>query len=259
MPRPLDNVVVWNQRVTPGNRVIPPHLKLAILSRGRIALPPQNIKWMLDEAVDRGSTWPTRLPADLATLFPELPVTIELFLNQRPAMTLDEINQTLTAYLSLRRQRHLPECFRLLFSWQSHGKRQTLERNLDVDFRRLYARARVLPPREDTSRYILVVYVCFPPKLARFIAPEQRQLPGPPPVLAQQKPPLDGRTSRNAERHLRDAPTTSANSLGEQVGHYIPVRVLDKAEWDKAEAEKAFPEKSNLFGKSETPKDKTDS
>ena len=228
---PLEKVVVWKARATPGERIIPAHLKLAILSRGRILVPAANVKWLLELAVQNGATWPQRLQADLAQIIPKVPVTIELFFNQRPTMTEDQIDTTLQAYLALRHKQHLPQCHLLLFAWGTNAKRRQLEQLLGVDFTRLYSRPRVrVGPNED-HRYILLAYACLPAQITRFIAPEPKTPVAPPPPT-QRMPPLAGLTSVTTERNLRKGPTTSSESLGEQTGHAIGVRVLDKAEKD---------------------------
>jgi hypothetical protein len=218
--------MAWKERATLGERIIPPHLKLAALARGHISLPPENVKWLLDEAIEKGASWLSRLSCDLTLIFKELHVTIELFLNQRPAMTDEEIKDTLYAYLSLRRTQRLQCCHFLPFKAGVHTERRTFEQFLDVDLTELYKRANITSSGREPRRYILLAFVCLPKEITKFISPiptTARPATG--------KPPLKGMLSVIA--NLRKEPSDSSELLGENAGSSIPVAILDKAEDDK--------------------------
>lgn len=224
MPTPLTRVDVWKARALPTQRVIPPHLKLAILSRGHVLLPTQNVQWLLHIAEQRGASWVGRLTADLWRVFPKLPVTVELFLNQRLSMTNGDIDTTLQAYLSLRHAKYLSHCRFLLFAWATHEEnRQKLETLLDVDLALLYSRPQVHLGPGDERRYILLTYVCLPHRIVDFIAPQRGQ-PAPSPL------PLMGMTSVSTRRMLRTDPDPARpeTERGEQTGDAVHVEVLEK-------------------------------
>lgn len=231
MPKKLTDVVTWKARAIPGRRVIPPHLKLAILSRGRVELPTKNVRWLVDRAEARGSTWPGRLTRPLEKIFSELPVTIELFQKQFKSMTPPDIEHALQAYLTLRHGRHLSQCLYILFSAVPHSDRKSLERLLDLDISRLYSRPRVSVRARDRDRYWLVAYVCIPHRLAHYLRPPVPKAPPPPPP-PQTMPALEGLTARNVERWIREQPGENAPKLGDQDGDVVPVRVLNKAKAD---------------------------
>src|SRR6056297_4225 len=119
----LEDVVVWKGRTDPRNRVIPDHLKLGILSRGRITLPTANVEWILDIVRADGQTWPDRLRRDLDEVFDSISVTIDLFQNQRPGMTMGDIEHTLEEYLVHYRHRHYPGCI-IVFQVLTHDRRR---------------------------------------------------------------------------------------------------------------------------------------
>ena len=156
----LTNVVIWKARAVPGQRVIPPHLKLAILSRGRVKLEVPRIQWLVDNAERQGASWPRRLSKPLTEIFSELPVTIELFQKQRTALTSDEIDAAFSGYLELRRRRHLADCFQLVYAWAPHVGRAELEANLELDLTRLFMRPRVYARPRPGDPYLLLTYVC---------------------------------------------------------------------------------------------------
>jgi hypothetical protein len=225
MTTKLQDVVIWKPRAVPGARVIPPHLKLAILSRGRINLPTGRVLWLVDEVKSRGSTWLGRLTKPLPEIFKELGTTVELFLKQRRAMSPAEIDESLAGYLRLRREAHLSNCWFLLFTWRPHILRSEIEKRLDLDLSRLFIRPRVYDrPRVDDP-YVLLVYICIPKSIQRFL----RTGPAPPPPLTVAMPPLAALTTRNTEMTLRSAPSVNGASLGEQDGHQVRVTVLGKA------------------------------
>jgi len=233
MPKKLVDVVIWKARALPGQRVIPPHLKLAILSRGRIHLPVSNVMWLVEGLAEtQGVTWVKRLRKPLPEIFAELPVTIELFWKQRASMTEIEIQEAVNGYLTLRRKQHLPQCFYILWTWTPHAELKKLEQLLDLDLTRLYSKPRVSVPTRDRDRYLLVVYVCILNRVVHYLRPAVPQPPLPP---AQAMPPLEGLTAGNVERNLRTQPSLSATILGDQDGDVQPVRVLNKAKADGLE------------------------
>jgi len=225
----LKNVVTWKGRNDPGDRVIPDHLKLAILSRGRITLPTANVKWQVEIARRLGQTWPDRLRRDLADIFADVRVTVELFQNQRLTMADDTITDVLQNYLALCRLRHMPGCL-LVFNWVPHDRRAYLEKNLNLDLSLLFRKPRVRAHRKKPRRYLILVYACFPEKeLARYVAPAKI---APPPLPKTPMPPLEAMTSPSTSFRLRDNPGSAGKILGVQVGDEVPVRVLDKQQAD---------------------------
>lgn|GEM_PF-6924627 len=231
MPSTLTDVIVWIPRANPANRIIPPHLKLAILSRGRILIPAERAQFFLDVARENGATWPGRLTKNLKDIEQSYPATFELFLNRRTTMSQEEISQSLAGYLALRRERHLKDrCWQLLFVWGIAGNRKTLESRLDVEITELFRKPHVrVRPRDDPFLYIINCYVCLPAVVRRFIAPEPKVMP-PPPSLINPMPLLEGQTRVNAEAHLRNAPSKSATSKGVLAGKVARVTVSDKTE-----------------------------
>jgi hypothetical protein len=223
----LVDVVTWKGRTRPGHRIIPRHLKLAILARGRIDLPSSSVEWLVDLARQRGETWPDRLDMPFADIVDSVAVTIEL-LWQQPATMLDsEVDSTIAPYLRLRHQRHLRHCWFVLYGWTRHATREALTRPLDLDIARLYAKPRVFPRARDQDRYIVVAYACIPPAVIRHIKPEFPE-PEPPPAPPSDMPALEGLTASNVMRHLRTEASTSAESLGELIGQRQWVDVLTK-------------------------------
>lgn len=228
MPEKLSDVVVWKDRTIPDKRVIPDHLKLAILSRGRLKLPSENAEWLLDVVRENGQSWPDRLRRPLPEIFDDLRVTVDLFQNQRRAMTMADIKTVLENYLILYRLKYLPDC---LVVWQalSHDNRDELETNLDTDLSLLFQRPRVRPDPRKPKRYILLVYACIPTAIHQYIAPERAT----PPVPAQRMPRLDAITSPSTSYNIRDSPGEAGRILGKQVGDVISVWVTGKDRADE--------------------------
>jgi hypothetical protein len=220
----LTDVVGWAGRNIPGERVIPAHLKLAILTRGRVILPTSQVEWLLDVARAAGHTWPNRLRRDLPDIVARVPIVVELFMNQRPSLTGLEIAEVFTGYLSLRRRRHLPRTV-LLWTWRTHDRRRNLEDDLDLDIGLLFAKAHVRERRDAPEQFLLLVYACLPDTITAFVAPER---PGPPSLPPSPMPPLLAVTSPSTSMNLRDAAGDSSNVLGRQVGHIVPVDVVGK-------------------------------
>ena len=89
----LSHVVAWKPRVGPVRRVIPSHLKLAILTRGWAFVPADRMSYFLDVARREGATWPDHLSGPLTEIGSTFPVTVELFFRQRDSMTEAEIKE----------------------------------------------------------------------------------------------------------------------------------------------------------------------
>lgn len=229
MPNKLESVVLWKGRTVPGERVIPEHLKLAILARGRVALPTSNVLWLLDVVRANGESWPDRLRRSLPEIFDKVRVTLDLFQNQRPGMTDQDIQDALQAFLIRYRLQHYPGC---ILIWQAlpHTRYKDMERKLDLDMSLLFQRPRVRVQLRDPRRYFLLLYVCVPQEVERYIAPEH---PAPPTAPSQRMPPLEALTSPSTAFNLRMGPGEASQSLGEQDGDVVPVKVLDKAKADE--------------------------
>jgi len=225
-----DEVTTWKARVDPDRRVIPPHLKLAILSRGRVQLAAERVSYFLDAVRAAGAKWPDRLTAGLDAVAPDYPLAIELFLNRRLTMTPDEIREAIQGYLVIRRETELKDCWQLLFVVLPVSERKTIETKTDVDISMLFKKPRVtLRPSDDPYQYVLVAYVCLPNAVAKLVGPEPKPpLPPAPPPLA----PLPGRLKPNTEFHLRVAPGKSEQSLGVQAGTAAGVTVSLKTQVD---------------------------
>ncbi|WP_110007190.1 hypothetical protein [Geodermatophilus normandii] len=236
--------------MAPGNREIPAHLKLAILARGRIAVPPASVSSLIEAARRRGATWPDRLRAPLEQLSSALPLTVELFLIQRAGMTADEIDEAITGYLMLRKAQEYPRSAAV--EWQrvlvrSNEDRAALEQALALDVSRLFVRSRVqLDARTAAPQHLLLAYVYLPAGLQRYLRADPNLtsplLPAPvfPTPTRLDKvpamPPLEGRTDPHDELHLRAGPSAGtdparppAASLGVLAGHQGRVAILDKA------------------------------
>jgi hypothetical protein len=241
--RVLEKVVVWRPRVAPGRRLIPAHLKLAILARGRIAVPPTSVSSLIDAARRRGATWPDRLRVPLEKLFSALPLTVELFLVQRAGMTADEIDEAITGYLTLRKAQEYPRS--AVVEWQrvlvrSNQDQAALEEALALDVSRLFARSRVrLDARTAAPQHLLLAYVYLPAGLQRYLRADPKLTSPllPPPFFptptrldkVPAMPPLEGRTDPHDELHLRAGPSAGTASLGVLAGHQGRVTILDKA------------------------------
>ncbi len=228
MRRKLEQIILWKDRNIPGERVIPDHLKLAILSRGRIALPADRFDWILNIVRASGETWPDRLVRDLSEIFYDLSVTIELYRHQRPSLTDEEITEVFRHYLILNRARFHPDCI-LPFAWVPHTRKKWLEKTLDLDITDLFRKPRVRMEPKRPRGHVLLLYVCIPDGIRKFVVPERPVAPTPP---ASPMPPLEGLTSPSTSYNLRDQPGGAGNIIGTQVGHEVPVRVLDKRKVD---------------------------
>jgi hypothetical protein len=225
-------VVVWRGRVTPGNRRIPKHLKLAILSRGRIRLPAERVRWLLD--LHRGTGWVRRLSVDLLQEVPWVDVTIELFLNQRVGhLSEAQINAAFGQYLRIRQARHFAGCPYVLWEARRAVWQTTFERRLKIELKTLFERARVpMRPQMDSSdrqRFWLMVYASFPRGIEKYISPKKTDIapPSPPPAPTEPMPPLQGRIVPSCY-NLRAGPSEKGEILGAVVDEELPVTVIDK-------------------------------
>lgn len=229
----LTGIVLWKGRTDPAKRVIPPHLKLAILSRGKIMVPADRIEFFLNVVRDNGETWPDRMDAKLADIRPEYPVTFELFQNQRLLITPEEIRESIQGYLVLRHKQQLAKhCWMILFTTTPGTDRMTIQTAMDVDIGELYRKPQVvIRPKDDQYRYVLVCYVCLPPDVQKHVIAKDKFAPAAP-ALPSAMPALDGVLKANAEVHIRKDGTTSAASLGVLAGTAARVLVTDKKEAD---------------------------
>jgi hypothetical protein len=231
----LTKVILWKGRTDPAHRVIPAHLKLAILSRGSLPIAADAVTPFLDIARASGATWPDRLTGPLGDAGPAFPVTFELFQNQRLTLTPNEISEAIDGYLVLRRKNELSDsCWLLIYSWVLARDRTMLERRFDVDLGELFRRPHVtVRSSDDPFRYLLVYYVCLPLAVSRLVAPAKpRRSPSPLPPRPTGKPSILGVLKPNTELHFRDGPSTSAKSLGVQAGTAARVTVKDKQKTD---------------------------
>lgn len=226
-------VVVWKGRNTPGRRRIPKRLKLAILSRGRIRLPVENVKWLLDAYKDAG--WVSRLTVDLSRVLSWVDVTVELYLNMRPdTLTAEKAGAVLAQYLNLRQKKYMKNCPFLLYGVHKAVGKKVLEQRLGVNLERLYRRPRVpLPKRmreKDRERFWLLVYAAFPSEIAKYVAPEEkptpRPLPSPTPVTGKM-PPFIAKIVPSCY-NFRKEPAVTSDILGAIVDKTIWVTVTDK-------------------------------
>ena len=227
----LKGIILWKGRTDPANRIIPPNLKLAILSRGKIMVPADRIEFFLDVVRDQGGTWPDRMDAKLADIQPEYLVTFELFQNQRLTMTPDEIRESIQGYLVLRQKQQLASmCWMVLFTTTPGNDRLTIQTAMDVDVGELYRKPQVvIRPKDDPYRYVLVCYVCLPPSVQAHVFAKDTFAP-PAPPLPSAMPALDGVLKSNAEVHIRKDATITADSLGVLAGTAGRVKVTDKKE-----------------------------
>lgn len=225
-----DEVTTWKGPFDLDRRVIPPHLKLAILSRGQVQIAADRVPFFLDVARAGGAKWPDRLTAGLDTVAPAYPLTIELFRNQQLTMTSDEIREAIQSYLVIRRETELKGCWQLLFVVLPVTDRRTIETKTDVEISTLFKKPHVIVrPSDDRFQFVLVAYVCLPNAVAKLVGPEAKPvLPPAPPPLA----PLVGRLKANTEFHLRVAPGESEQSLGVQAGTGARVTVSLKTQVD---------------------------
>ena len=229
----LKGIILWKGRTGPANRIIPPNLKLAILSRGKIMVPADRIDHFLNVVRDNGETWPDRMDAKLVDIQPEYLVTFELFQNMRLTLTPDEIRESIQGYLVLRQKQQLEKmCWMVLFTTSPGAERQTIQTAMDVDIGELYRKPQVvIRPKDDPYQYVLVCYACLPPAVQQHVFGKDKFAAPAPPLLSSM-PPLDGVLKANAEVHIRKDGTTSADSLGVLAGTAARVSVIDKKEAD---------------------------
>jgi len=246
----IENVVVWPARTDPGNRVIPAHLKLAILSRGRVLVPPATVAPLIARARSRGESWPDRLGTTLERIFDRLPLTVELFLMQRRGMSVDQIEATIQAYLTQQKARSPSRC--AFIEWMqvrlhSVEDRTRFEKQLDLDTSLLFSRARVTLPPAGTANHLLLAYVCVPESVQRILRADPKltapllpspQLRMPTRLDAGPKtPPLLARTDPKDELHLRDIADAKGTSLGVLAGHEAEIKIHQKKQGPGAKGE----------------------
>lgn len=171
------NVVRWWKRTSPDRRQIPSDLALAILTRGRMRLPFESIKWILDSA-KKPHNFISRLPSNMASLFPEVDVTVELYLMQ---FILDDrdISNTLDLWLRRRHETELPNCSMFYAAyWRGASEKLDIESNLrlsnfGLNLDKLYKKAGIpLTGRSADEDFILLVYASFPNALEKFLKPD---------------------------------------------------------------------------------------
>ena len=176
--------VRWKNRTTPGKRYVPKNLKFAIISRGRIKLPFKNIGWLLDEG--RGKVeWVEQLPNNINQLFPEVDVTIELWMAIRGKATPANVSKTFSGWLNLRLN-ELTNCGYLLAQRYLASKKALAESRLELkkfglDLDSLYEVAHVpesgVPSREDSKlveTFLLQIYITFPKSLKSALKPPKK-------------------------------------------------------------------------------------
>jgi hypothetical protein len=173
------DVVRWWKRTTPGKREIPKDKKLAILSRGRIRLPIESIKWLLDEGKKRYE-WVSRLPDNLDTLFPEVDVTIELWMAIKGRVTAAEDTTIFSAW-NIQRLQELTNCKYLLGRSYTADQKTSVEYklrlgDLGLNLNNLYKKGGVPfsghPTGKDATSiavFLIYIYVTFPKDLEKFL------------------------------------------------------------------------------------------
>lgn len=208
-----------------------------------MAVPPASVSSLVQAARERGTSWPDRLRVPLDTLFRALPLTVELFLVQRPGMTSDEIDRAVSGYLTRRKARGYPRCGVIEWRWvllRSAQDRAALEQALGLDTGRLFARAGVQPlAGAGAPQHLLLAYVCVPAGVQRYLRADPALtaplLPSPQLAVPTRldtvpaMPALQARTDPQDELHLRADPREDATSLGVLAGHAGRVTILDKA------------------------------
>ena len=224
MIKVLKDVVIWPKRIGP-TRVLPNHLKLAILSRGQISLPANAVTWFLDVIKSRGEA--LRLTVDPRKIAETFPTIFELFINQRLSLSANEIDECIAEYLTIRRKGLTSSCFLILWTWLPAGDFLQIENSLEVEISRLFSRAKVRIARGEPLQYILLSYICLPSSVARFLSSSKGTTPSSPPP-SPGMPVLEGYTKPSAQFHLRKEPDENSESLGVQAGSPVRVQVLDK-------------------------------
>ncbi|WP_139210132.1 hypothetical protein [Palleronia pelagia] len=197
------NVIRWNSRRTPCRRNIPSGTDLGILTRARTRIPLRNAQWLIKEAKSRQpdkSQWVHRVPRSYLDSLVDL--TVELFIQQKPGMSVDDIKSTFKAYLENRHTTELgTSCdsgfFLFYIGSGSAAGKSLIERNFElarfgVDLDRLFQRANVTPsatrtcsgrPDELPARFFLLAYVTLPDAIdAKLRDPLPRPKPATPSV-----------------------------------------------------------------------------
>jgi hypothetical protein len=223
--------VVWKDRTSPGKRKIPKHLKLAILSRGRVRLPLERVKWLLD--ANKNLPWVQRLPNNLREILPEVDVTVELFMRQQ-LLSREEISSVLQSYLTQRHQKELPGCHYFAGYWVWAEDATPVETALGVSLTMLFQRPNAPVPQrmrsQDKRQFIFLAYISFHSALERLLLPPKKPkvVPSPPPPIEDRMPPLAGITSHGFY-NLRTNPKENDDTLiGQMLGTPTPVTVTGK-------------------------------
>ncbi|NEP86156.1 MAG: hypothetical protein F6K18_04610 [Okeania sp. SIO2C2] len=227
------NVVIWKNRITPGKRKIPKNLKLAILARGRIKLPIEKIKWILDQ--NQQLDWIKQLPQNFEEQFPKADVTIELFL-RRTILTVNEVSRIFQGYLEHRHYQELTGCKYFAGYWYWAEGKEIFEQNLGISIKKLFDKANVKLPQymqqKDKERFYLLIYVSFSKTIEKFFVKPKPIQPDiiipPPPSIKDKFQPLIGLTSESYY-NLRQEPSEKSYILGKMLGKSIPVKITDKA------------------------------
>ncbi|MCH5373572.1 MAG: hypothetical protein JJ992_06315, partial [Planctomycetes bacterium] len=154
------NVVRWRNRYRPCRRAIPSSLDLAILSRARTRIPLRKVQWLINAAkaaTTDNAHWVKRLPRSHIDSLADL--TIELFIQQKPGMTTNEIQRSLASYLTWRHGNELDAtCDRGFFvhyiqTGDAAGKLDIEKRfgliSFGLDLDTLYSRGGTLQIRPD--------------------------------------------------------------------------------------------------------------
>ncbi|KYC35598.1 hypothetical protein WA1_07180 [Scytonema hofmannii PCC 7110] len=174
------NVVKWWKRTTPGKREIPKDKKLAILSRGRIRLPFENIRWLLEQGKKRNIEWIKKLPDNIAMLSPEVDVTVELWMAIKGRVTSAEDEKIFSEWNKDRLQ-ELTSCGYMLGRSYKANQKKLVESKLNLgslglNLDKLYKAGGVnfsgLPASKDApfiEVFLLYVYITFPTTLKKFL------------------------------------------------------------------------------------------
>ncbi len=205
--------VTWWGKRTKIPRIIPSNIDLAILSRGRIRIAVEKIKWLIRKYQSKDN-WLGKLPSNLSKNLPEADVTFELFINQH---NLDEngIENSLKSYLANRHQKELVDCEKgyYILHIEPAVKSQIIEDLTGVDLRRLFIKANVPTPNKikayEKRKYWLLTYVSIPNQLEDILLPGPQPQPKPVPNIV----PLSDRELRELALSLTDGKQKTNGSV----------------------------------------------
>ena len=219
-------ISVWKKRVNPKNRRIPKKRKLASLARGRIRLKTERIGWLLE--TNKSLEWVKHLAMDPSEFMPEVDVTIELIINQRPGkLTNKKISSMLDRYLIFRVKKYIKNCPFWIRQWDLAFKKKDYESSnrLNFSLTELFKQAGVPLPenmnRKDRQQYILLIYATFPRDVKQFFITPSRS-------PKKRMPPLTGRLEMGCY-NLRKGIGTSSKVAGSIVDRPVLVRVIEKS------------------------------